>query len=65
MNNDHHQCFAFGRAAVALIDAVLREEIDELIDDFCRTLKGRIGQATSYGRGAPQGAAPANVQSLS
>jgi hypothetical protein len=46
---------------VAQIDAVLREEIDELIDDFGRTLKGWIGQATSSGRGVPQCAAPASV----
>jgi hypothetical protein len=43
----HSQGFAFGRAALAQIDAVLREEIDELPDDFGRTLKGWIGQATT------------------
>jgi hypothetical protein len=32
---------------VAQIDAVLRKEIDELADDFGRTLKGWIGQATT------------------
>ena len=36
-----------GFAALAKIDAVLREEIDELTDDFGRTLKGWIGQATT------------------
>ena len=43
----HSQRFAFGRAALVQIDTVLGEKLDELTDDFSRTLKGWIGQATS------------------
>jgi hypothetical protein len=38
---DHSQGFAFGCATLAQIDAVLRQKIDELIDDFGCTLTDR------------------------